>query len=101
MTQTFKPDALMPFGKHQGRTVSSIAREAPGYLLWFCTLTKARANQRLCAALAAHLPDAMLNAAKADRDRIERQEAEAAARRARRASWLALQAALADPEAIA
>ncbi len=85
MTSNPQTNAVMPFGKHAGRLISTVTKEQPGYLLWFCTLPKARADARLCAALATYLPGALLGAAAEDRARIERREAEAQARRQRMA----------------
>jgi uncharacterized protein (DUF3820 family) len=83
MNTTTKPNAILPFGKYAGRTVSQVAKEHPSYLLFFCTLTKPRADARLCAALAAHLPETLVGAAAEDRARTERREAETQARRQR------------------
>ncbi|MBK1714642.1 hypothetical protein CKO43_17890 [Rubrivivax gelatinosus] len=66
--------------------VSTVARDAPAYLTWLATKPKARGNPGLLAALAAHLPAAIVGAAEADRRYREAQDAEAERFRAWRRS---------------
>lgn len=77
------PDACFTFGKHRGLLVSTVARSAPGYLLWVASIKPTRADPKLWAAVRAHLPlaaELLEQRDQAEREVLERRRARRQAR---------------------